>query len=218
MKETWIDFSHTYEEGMPEAAGHAPMKAERVNNKNTGSRITNITFNSHCGTHIDAPYHYVDGGRTIDTFSPEFFHGMAAVLDLAKDEFKAVTYQDIHANRELISAADFVFISTGWEEKWNLDEYIWKYPYVSAEAAEYLTEFNIRMVGTDTMSPDPSLKSGLRKGSPAHMALLPKNILIIENLTGMKLVAGKIVEVYCFPLKFAKGDGSPTRIVGRLQE
>ncbi|MEM0158937.1 MAG: cyclase family protein, partial [Thermoplasmataceae archaeon] len=94
MNETWIDFSHTYKEGMPEAYGHTQMKAERVNNKNTGSRITNITFNSHCGTHIDAPYHYVEEGKTIDSFSPGFFHGRAAVLNLTKTEFQPITYQD----------------------------------------------------------------------------------------------------------------------------
>ncbi|QRF75340.1 arylformamidase [Thermoplasmatales archaeon] len=216
MKYKWFDLSHTYEEGMPEATGHAAMKSESVNNRNTGSRITNITFNSHCGTHIDAPYHYVDNGRTIDTFPPDFFSGTAAVLDLPRDDFQPVTRDDILKNLDLVSAADFVFIRTGWEEKWNREEYVWKYPYISPEAAEYLASSRIRILGTDTISPDPSLKSGLRKGSPAHLALLPRNILIIENLAGLKPLAGKLVETFCFPLKFTGGDGSPVRVVARI--
>jgi kynurenine formamidase len=216
MKYEWFDLSHTYEEGMPEAAGHAELKADRVKNINTGSRITNITINSHSGTHIDAPYHYIDTGRTIDTYSPDFFYGTAAVLDLPKDRLQPVTYDDIQKNRKLISNADFVFIRTGWEEKWGQEEYIWEYPYISREAAEYLATFAIRIVGIDTMSPDPSVRSGLRKGSPAHMALLSKNILIIENLVGLKPIVGKLVEVFCFPLKFTGGDGSPTRVVARI--
>ncbi|MGC8566645.1 MAG: cyclase family protein [Caldisphaera sp.] len=214
MKYKWYDLSHVYEEGMVEGYGHLPLKTEHVTNV-TGSRITNITINSHSGTHIDAPYHLINDGITIDLIPPEFFTGLATILDIPKNELEPITYEDIKNNSMILEKADFAFIRTGWENQWGKDSYIWKYPYILPDAASLLTRFKIRIVGVDTMSPDPSIKSGLRKGFPAHDILLKNNILIIENLTGLKPLIGKIVEAFCFPLKIKNGDGSPVRVVAR---
>ncbi len=214
MKYIWYDLSHVYEEGMVEGYGHLPLKTERVVNV-TGSKITNITFNSHSGTHIDAPYHLVNNGITIDLIPPEFFTGFAAILNIEKKELEPITYDDIKSYSALLEKVDFAFIRTGWEEQWGNESYTWKYPYILPEAANLLTKFKIRIVGIDTMSPDPSIRSGLRKGNFAHDVLLKNNILIIENLTGLKPILGKIVETFCFPLKIKNGDGSPVRVVAR---
>ncbi|MGC9133715.1 cyclase family protein [Caldisphaera sp.] len=214
MKYKWYDISHVYEEGIKEGYGHLPLKIEHVTNV-TGSKITNITINSHSGTHIDAQYHFIDNGLTIDLYPPEFFAGLAAILNIPKSELEPITYEDIKSYSKLLEKVDFVFIRTGWEDLWGEDSYTWKYPYILPEAANLLTKFKIRIVGTDTISPDPSVKSGLRNGSPVHDVLLKNNILIIENLTNLKPLIEKIVETFCFPLKIKNGDGSPVRVVAR---
>ena len=48
-----------------------------------------------------------------------------------------------------------------------------------------------------------------------HKILLGNNILIIENLTNLSVLAGETFKVYAFPLKFQL-DGSPTRVVAEL--
>ncbi len=213
MNKNWYDLSHLYTEGMPEAAGHAPFHAERVINPNTGSRISNITLNSHCGTHIDAPYHFVPDGKTIDLFPPSYFVGIAYILDAPKNPLESVTSEDLLKYETEIEKSDFLFIRTGWESRWGKLDYTWAYPFITEDAARYILKNKIRIIGTDTVSPDPSVKSGLRKGSPVHSLLLSKNVLIIENLTGMEPIKGKMVMAYCFPLAFKDGDGSPTRVV-----
>lgn len=215
MNKKWYDFSHDYVKGMPEAAGHRTFTIRNVKNPNTGSSISNLLMNSHCGTHLDAPRHYIESGKSIDQFPPDFFSGQAAVVEIIKDSFEPITVDDLRTGEKIISQADFLFIRTGWEDKWGDPDYVWKYPYILPEVADYILTTKIRILGTDTMSPDPSMKSGLRKGSPIHLTLLPRDVLIVENLANMKTAAGKLIQVYCFPLKFVQVDGSPARIVGR---
>ncbi|MEM3829430.1 MAG: cyclase family protein [Conexivisphaerales archaeon] len=215
MTSTWYDFSHSYEDNMPEAIGHSPLKLNKMINKMTGSRITDLTINSHSGTHLDAPYHYIENGKTIDQFPVEFFVGLALVLNIPKGEFEQITTSDLNDSKELIKQSDFLFIRTGWEEKWGSPEYIWKYPFLAPEVADFILETKIRILGTDTISPDPSTRSGLRRGSPIHLALLSRNVLILENLTNLREVTGKVIQVYCFPLALKGIDGSPARVIGR---
>ena len=209
----WYDLSVTYRAGMPEAAGHEKISLEGRVSGLSGSHITQINMNSHSGTHLDAPCHYLCDRTTIDRIPLEKFTGDAIVIDLEKGDLEPITIRDIEPYKKEIEQAEVLFIRTGWEERWGDEEYTWKYPYISKELAEYVSSTEIKIFGTDTISPDPSFKSGLRDGSPVHMELLSHDILIIENLTNLKSVIGKRIQVFAFPLKFLEGDGSPTRVV-----
>ena len=215
MLKQWYDLSQAYREGMPEAAGHEKLALQEHVSELTGSHITNIRLNSHTGTHIDAPFHFLRDKPTIDEIPLERFTGRAAVINIEKKELEQITPNDLVPYKNVIEETEILFIRTGWEEKWSQEDYTWKYPYVSKEAAEYLASTKIKIFGTDTISPDPSVKSGLRKktGSPAHVTLLSHDILVIENLTNLKSVLGKKLLVFAFPLKIIGSDGSPIRVV-----
>ncbi|OWP56679.1 MAG: hypothetical protein B2I17_04575 [Thermoplasmatales archaeon B_DKE] len=73
-----------------------------------------LKLTSHTGTHIDAPSHFIDGGKTIDQFYVEEFTGMGFVLDVPKEKNEPVTLADIEEYVEYLAGVKFIFIRTYW--------------------------------------------------------------------------------------------------------
>lgn len=215
-----VDLSRSYFPNMPEAYGHRNFEIERYTNPKTNSRLSFLKFTSHTGTHIDAPFHFIDGGETIDQFNVEEFTGIGYTINLLKGSNEAITLPEIEENVKQFSDAKFLFIRTGWEEKWNMGDkeaYVNAHPYIEEEAARFLAS-KIKFLGIDTISPEATFSSGKRLGSPVHEILLSKRVLIIENLCGLKEVTGYRFLVYAFPLNLIGTDGAPARVVAEKLE
>jgi kynurenine formamidase len=106
--------------------------------------------------------------------------------------------------------ADFVLFFTGWSRFWGSKAYYCNYPLPDADAAGYLTRFNLKGAGTDTISFDPPDS----RDYAVHKILLSSGISLIENLTNLDALPGNGFLFCCFPLKIKDGDGSPVRAVG----
>ena len=78
------------------------------------------------------------------------------------------------------------------------------------DAATYLSSFNLKGIGSDTISFDPVDSWEL----PVHHILLSKGLILIENLVNLKSLPKHNFAFSCFPLKIKNGDGSPVRAVG----
>jgi arylformamidase len=156
-----------------------------------------VTFGTHNGTHIDAPAHMIDGGKTLGRISVETFVGRGKLVDgFSLESVKAAGLQ----------ADDIVLFHTGMSDRFNEEAYWHDYHVMSVEAADLLVEAGIKMVGVDAGSVD------IAEDFPIHKRLLGAGILIIENLTGLDVLAGKEFVVYALPLKFDL-DGSPARVI-----
>ena len=82
--------------------------------------------------------------------------------------------------------------------------------YLSATAAQYLAERQVRLVGVDYLS-----VGGFRAdGVETHQALLKAGIWIIEGLNLKRVPPGR-VQLLCLPLKIVGGDGAPARALVR---
>ena len=93
---------------------------------------------------------------------------------------------------------------------WDTDSFVEDFVYISATAAEYLAERQVRLVGVDYLS-----VGGFRAdGVETHQALLQAGIWIIEGLN-LKGVRPGRVQLVCLPLKIAGADGAPCRAVIR---
>lgn len=214
---TLVDLSRPYFKGMPEADGHKRFDVERYRNPKSRANLSFLRFSSHTGTHIDAPSHYINGGRTIDQFTIEDFTGTGIVIDIPKGNNESVTPNDIVKFSDRLHGVKFLFIRTGWEDAWEQPEYVDSHPYLEADTATYLVD-KIRFVGLDTLSPEATFQSGRRNGSPVHEILLSKEILVIENLCNLDKLSGLRFEVYAFPLNLKEIDGAPARIVAEIEE
>ena len=160
-----------------------------------------ILMDLHTGTHIDAPFHMIDSGETIETMDISKLIGTATVLDLT-DVIDGITKDDLAEKK--IEAGSFVLIKTrnSFSDEFNGD-----FIYLKEDGAKYLSEIGIRGVGIDALGIERS-----QPGHETHKTLLGKGIIIIEGLRLSKIDEGEYM-MYALPLKIKGGDGAPARVI-----
>jgi arylformamidase len=162
---------------------------------------------THTGTHIDAPSHMINKGKTIDEFNISDFIGIATIIDVSN--LSKVDIEDLIFYRERINNCDFVILRTGWDRYWGSDEYLHAFPSLTEEAARWLCSFNIRGVGIDTISIDNFDSIDFE----VHNTILSRGKIIIENLTNLDEVKEEEFTFVATPLKIECGDASPVRAI-----
>ncbi len=207
-----IDLSHPIENGMPVFPGDpAPTLAGVGDYAKRESRLTNITMNSHTGTHIDAPSHFFQGGRTISDFPVDYFVGKALVIDcreLKKGE--NITKELILKYGNKLKGADILLFLTGWDKKWGSEEYFMDYPTLDSFASAYICKNKIRGIGFDT----PSIDLPTDDLHPCHLRILSDNdIFVVENLKNLDLLGDEPVKFVALPLYITDADGAPARVI-----
>jgi arylformamidase len=167
--------------------------------QNNGVNVTRITLGTHTGTHVDAPWHFLQEGNSIEKESLDKFIGEAVIVDISHR--KDICSYDLSSLD--IKRNDIVLINTGTGAS------LTDFAYIDVSAAEWMVEHGIKSVGIDTASVE---KYGL-KGAPVHKLLLGSNIGIIENLTNLKQFVGMRMFFVCMPLPLRGADGSPARAI-----
>lgn len=172
-----------------------------------------LSMLSHTGTHVDAPRHILQNGKSLDQFPMDKFIGDAMIIDCRC--VNEISLEYLQAFEEEIARIDFVLFLTGWQNKWNTDRYFDDCPILTKEAAKWLTGFKLKGIGVDTFSLD-RIASALtinKENLPNHHILLGKEILLIENLGNLDKLLDCTFAFQCFPLKVENADGSPIRAV-----
>lgn len=186
-----------------------------MRHEDVGWNAEKIITATHCGTHIDAPLHKIEGGKSIDEYPLESFFGEAVIIDLYdKTLDEEITYEDVYEYDELISSGINVLLCTGWGEKKTeaaKDEYLYHSPWLGKSAAEYLVEKKVNAVGIDHFSIGGANPDNV---SIPHEILLRNDVLIIEGLYLPKeLLDNKIWLLSAFPIKVKDASGSLARAV-----
>lgn len=204
-----IDLTHEIHTGMMAYPGDPEISLEEACNHETdGCHVDYLMCGSHAGTHIDAPYHFLPGGKRITDYPVSRFMGEGVVIDLQhKKAGEAITAEDLLPLQEIVKEGDFLILQTGWCEKYGDEAYL-NHPYVSKEAAEFLVESGISIVAVDFLNVDPTLWEQW----DTHPIFLGSEVLIVENVNNsLQLEAGKRY-YFCFaPIKLQGSDGGPVR-------
>jgi kynurenine formamidase len=177
-----------------------------------------ISMVSHTGTHIDAPCHVLENAKSLDQFAVDKFTGLAMVIDCRGNE--EISREFLLKFEKVISGIDFILFYTGWQFKWETEQYFTDCPTLTAEAAKWLTGFHLKGIGFDSFSVDSvvSTQAVAPETLPNHHILLAREILLIENLTNLDLLPADRFSFHCFPLKIEHADGSPVRAVAIFEE
>lgn len=187
-----------------------------ANVKEHGYNVTSLSLGSHTGTHIDAPSHFVEFGKTVDRLDLSMLVGSAVVLDLTvKNARERITWDDIISDPDfltLVRDRHIVLIRTGWSHHWKTKTYL-DHPFLDRSAAINLMELGVRVLGVDTLSPDQTMTDGSEGDFGVHESILGAGGAIVENLTGLQFLPSKTVQVSFLPLKLTGIDGSPIRAV-----
>ncbi len=207
-----FDLTHEISNDMPVFPGDmAPVIKPRCEHDKDGFQELELNLITHTGTHIDCPLHLFKGSRSLSAIDINNFFGRALAIDCSGMK-EVIALNFVHKYNKEIEKADFLLFYTGYDTWWGSDQYFRNFPILTEEAARHLTNFKIKGVGFDTISADRIDSEEL----PVHRIFLRKDILIIENLKGLKDVLYQKFYFSCFPLKVIDGDGSPVRAVAYL--
>jgi arylformamidase len=209
MKQPIIyDVSLTIEPGMAVWPGDPPVAVESASAIARGgsSNLSLFKMGSHTGTHVDAPRHFFDGAAGVDAISPAVLTGPARLFQLPG--VKRID-RSVLEGLEL-EGVSRLLLGTGNSALLGKRPFSMDYSYVTGDAARYLVERGVKLVGIDYLS----IEEHGTAGHPVHHALLGAGIVIVEGLNLAAVPAGDY-ELMCLPLKMKDADGAPARVLLR---
>jgi arylformamidase len=216
-----IDLSHTIVDGMRTYKGlPAPIICDYLSREasrafydpGTEFQIGKIEMVSNTGTYLDCPFHrYADGADLAEI-------ALAAVSDLdgivVRADHRTTTAIDatFFQARELRNRA--VLVHTGWSAHWNSDAYFENHPFLTEDAAQYLRECGVKLVGIDSHNIDDTRG----RSRPVHTLLLGAGILIVEHMTNLDQVPDEGFVFSAIPPKLRGVGTFPVRAFARTRD
>lgn len=141
---------------------YPPFEVKYIKRKSEhGVNAQYIQTSNHVGTHLDAPRHFVTGGRTIDQIPLEWLYGPAAIVDLSDemDELDVYTPAMIE-DRVEVREGDILVLHTGWEKHAQFgsepdeEKYIHRHPGAHPDMVPWLLQKKIHIWALDVVSTD----------------------------------------------------------------
>jgi len=215
-----IDLTYPIENEMPKfhAYWHPDVSIKSLGHHQKEGRSTlRLIVGSHTGTHIDAPLHFIEHGKSVDNIPLDRLIGPVTVIHLTHLH-KNDPLQIEHIHHVSLKTKKLIF-HFGWGKYWKTDSFYMDYPFFSKEVAQYLISKGIDFIGMDTPSPDDSRiiinkeTIGSDQDSPIHKLFLSNDIIIAEYLANLDTIPEKKDwQVIAMPLKIKDADGAPARI------
>lgn len=201
------DISLTISESIPIYSGDPRVEIEPVSRiaRGDSANVSFLKLGSHTGTHVDSPFHFVEDGITIDRVPLDVLVGDCCVREIKSTE--AVTVSELEAHG-LPDGCTRVLFKTSNSRLWEDERFHTDFVFLEPEAAAWLVERGVRLVGIDYLSVD-RFKSG---SHPTHLQLLGSGVVAIEGLDLSAVTEGTYFLV-CLPLKIRDGDGAPARVI-----
>jgi arylformamidase len=204
-----FDLSHPLHDNSPVYPGKSKPEFRRVVTIATdGYRETHFSFDSHLGTHIDAPSHMLEKGKSLDQLSIESFSGDSVIIAIP-DGTSHIEKPFLLKFEDELKTVDFVLFKTGWSRFWGSSKYFINFPVLTPDALNWLLSFSLKGIGFDAISADPVESTGWEN----HLAIFGKELIIIENLVFPGELAESRGLFCCFPIPYENADGSPVRAV-----
>ncbi|ABR73497.1 cyclase [Actinobacillus succinogenes] len=184
---------------------------------------------NHCGTHMDAPRHFVKEGLSINELAMEYFcHKDIALLDIPKGEAEGITREDLESYADILAKVSFAFLRTGFEKYRTENPLIYQNegPYIAVTAGQYLSDNfpNLKGVGIDFLSiGSPSSRiPDTENPKNCHQAILGYHTgrftTVIEDMHLAELPKGaKIKQFINAPLRITGLDSSQVTCIVELE-
>lgn len=226
-----IDCSMSLYNAQPRYVGNPPLKFTphstfwRAGDP-FGGETEDLEMNTHCGTHLDVPYHVIAGARKIGDMPAEEFMGEAIVIDASNRKEKLyIQISDLKEKYDgRIKEGDIVIVYTGWGPKRDYTtEWLKDYPSLTTDCAKWIVSkkpkgFAIDVIGLESFYGPKTSDGGTLRPAPdgesVHKIILGDDIWGVEELYLPKEALDR--ERWWFsalPLKFDEAGGAPTRAV-----
>ncbi len=215
-----VDLSHTVTDGLITYRGlPAPLICDFLSREEsrkfyapgTEFQIAKIEMIANTGTYLDCPSHRYADGKDLSQVGLEHLVDLEAIVVRADHRQTLAIGPECFRDRELRNRA--VLVHTGWDRYWNTESYFGVHPFLTEEAALYLRECGVSLVGIDSMNIDDTRGNA----RPVHSTLLGAEILIVEHLCNLDRVPDEGFVFSAVPPKF-KGVGTfPVRALAKLR-
>lgn len=173
-----------------------------------GANVSALYFGAHTGTHVDAPAHFIEGAKQVESLDLEVLIGEAQVIEVPDDTL-AIDEEFVAAN--CAPGTIRILFKTRNSALWD-NQFKTNFTYLELSAAKRLVEQGVKLVGIDYLS----IEKFHSQDHAVHRALLSHEVIILEGLNLAQVPAGKY-ELICLPLRLrtSLGDGAPARAVLR---
>lgn len=187
---------------IPVYPGDPSVSLERL----ADSGVQRLSLGTHAGTHVDAPAHAVAGGADVESLALEILMGKARVVDLA------VAVRIERSDLQALDLSDDLRVLLKTRQSAGRREGLAEGVYLTEDAAAYLVQAGLKLVGIDSLSVDRFGASDL----PAHRTLLSAGVVVVEGLDLAQVEPGDY-DMACLPLRIPGADGAPARVVLRAR-
>ena len=176
--------------------GDPPPQREIMTSMDDGAlyNLTAIHMCAHNGTHVDAPYHFINDGKTMEQVSLEKFVGMCYVVEhdgvVTAEDAKEILQKASEANTD---AAKRILIKGKAE--------------VSADAARVFAEAGVLLVGNESQTVGPE-----NAPMEVHLILLGAEVVLLEGIRLAHVPEG-VYLLNAAPLNLGGADGAPCRAI-----
>lgn len=202
------DISLLISQDLPIWPGQPNIQLERIKKIEQGdnSNVSRIDMSVHTGTHVDAPYHFLPEGKTVERLQLKALTGRAYVMYLPDAETitaSVLEKADIppRTRRLLFKTRN----SKYWADKDS--HFQSNFVGISEDGAEFLVKRGVKLVGVDYLSVAP-----YKNSRPTHEILLKAGVVVVEGLNLSEINQGRYT-LYCLPLKLDGSDGAPARAI-----
>lgn len=204
-----IDISAPITSAMPVWPGDPDLVCEIPLHVDRGdpATVSHWQMSAHCGTHVDAPAHFIAGGKQLHELALVGWQGPCQVIEITHPA--EITVAEV--SEKLVSGTTKVLFKTAnSNQPWYELPFNKAFVHIPLETAQWLVAQGITLVGIDYLS----VESFYAEGAPTHQCLLGANVHIVEGLVLSHVQPGRY-NLACYPMHLANpdaGDGAPARV------
>jgi kynurenine formamidase len=182
-----------------------------------GWNATTLRLYSHCGTHMDAPCHFLPDGAKLHDQDLAMCVGPATVVNLAPAQPKQlIGVEDLGSVADSVKPGARLLFRTDWHKRYGTPEYREALPRISVPLAKWLVERGVGMIGVEP--PSVADVNDIEEVTEVHKILFRGNVLIVEGLINLDQISTDVVEFIALPMRIVDGDGSPVRAIAIERE
>jgi kynurenine formamidase len=215
---TLIDLSHTVAHGLITYKGlPAPIICDYLSREasrklyapGTEFQIGKIEMVANTGTYLDSPFHRYADGKDLSQLELQKLANLPAIKIQARHK-QSIDVSNFPRNESLAGKA--VLVETGWSEHWNTPLYYEGHPFLAEDAARFLSDSGVALVGIDSHNIDDV--QDLRR--PVHSILLGNEVPIVEHVTNLTALPPSDFRFFAVPVKIRGFGTFPVRAFAAL--
>ncbi len=203
------DVTFTLSPTFPIWPGDPPLRLEQIASMDEGAEanVSALAMSVHVGTHVDAPHHFLNDGRTVENLPLDVLVGPCRVVSLPEtvDQIGAAALEAAG----LDPVPQRLLLRTRNARLWRESPRAFRQDFVALtpDGAEWLVAHGVQLIGVDYLSVAP-----FSAPVPTHRILLAAGVVVLEGLN-LAAVPDGDYRLYCLPLKLQGSDGAPARVI-----